>query len=524
MKTRYNILALASLLCLGLVSCSDDDADLSGSASEIDITATVGSGTRTTPQAADDRACMFQTSDRLHVEAGGQKADYVYDGYGWTVAEGSARMTWAADKYEFTAVYPASAASTEPFVLPADQSTAEAIASADYMTYSGTHYKTDGTVSLEMERQTARIIVIPVLSNEFDNQDVSIDGVKVYADNTIGDVENITAFTPLKSGGSYTALVAPTLSKGIKNIEVALRQPDGTIRRFYLSDYTFTSGKSYSFKLKLGKNGIILESADINEWADGEDGYLSSDDENAITLYKDVNTIFANKPGYISHEIIMDVIDERKNLDVEGNINGTDLRNIRESAGCPYHEGDPVKYRDIETLYLFAEIKTCGEPYMESSDGTLYYPEDDVLGDHMFEGSILKEFTIPSVTMIGKCAFKDSENLSIIQYKNATKLKEIGDEAFSCTALKQIEIHVNVKKIGKAFTDMKGIPEIVIMRAPSTATIDNMAFEGTTADLLVINDSWLESDNAPVKNDDGTWTWCGGIFKDVQKLSEYIQQ
>ena len=93
------------------------------------------------------------------------------------------------------------------------------------------------------------------------------------------------------------------------------------------------------------------------------------------------------------------------NLKIVGKINGTDLKFIREMAGCDYY-GDKTDGK-LSILDLSeAKIVEGGDAYI-SYNGLCEYTNNDKLGDYVFyDCSGLTSLTLPSsVTSIGGFAF-----------------------------------------------------------------------------------------------------------------------
>ena len=100
------------------------------------------------------------------------------------------------------------------------------------------------------------------------------------------------------------------------------------------------------------------------------------------------------------------------NLKIMGEINGTDLRFIREMAGCDYNgKGTEGK---LATLDLSEAKIVKGGDYYYNYYGC--YTLDDVIGNQAFDGcSSLTSLTLPSsVTSIGCSAFSGCSGLSSI--------------------------------------------------------------------------------------------------------------
>ena len=171
-----------------------------------------------------------------------------------------------------------------------------------------------------------------------------------------------------------------------------------------------------------------------------------------------------------------DRISEKKkylitNLKIVGEVNGTDLRLIREMAG---RDGFSTTAGKLSILDLSeAKIVKGGSPYFGA-----IYTSNDKLGQSAFEGcSSLTSLTIPSsVTEIGLSAFSGCSGL--ISLTIPSSVTWIGQSAFEgCSSLTSLTIPSSVTSIGwYAFKGCSGLTSLTI---PSGVTsIGSYAFYG----------------------------------------------
>ena len=126
----------------------------------------------------------------------------------------------------------------------------------------------------------------------------------------------------------------------------------------------------------------------------------------AIQAADDLKTIELKEAGTLSSQINSTEKYNITNLKISGPINGTDLRMIRDMAGCDYQTNSTDG--KLVTLDLSeAKIVSGGGFYYIDNDGHHYYTKDNVLGDYAFYGCrSLTSIEIPSsVTSIGDYAF-----------------------------------------------------------------------------------------------------------------------
>ena len=154
------------------------------------------------------------------------------------------------------------------------------------------------------------------------------------------------------------------------------------------------------------------------------------------------------------------------NLKIIGEINGTDLRMIREMAGCDYNcekTGGKLSMLDLSD----AKIVKGGLPYIKYIGGV--YTSNDKLGYAAFYGcSGLTSLTIPSsVTSIGEFAFNGCSGLTSLTIPSS--VTSIGESAFyGCSGLTSLTIPSSVTSIGEsAFLGCSGLTSFTI---PSSVT------------------------------------------------------
>ncbi len=139
----------------------------------------------------------------------------------------------------------------------------------------------------------------------------------------------------------------------------------------------------------------------------GSTAILAADDgliTKQITLKLDEAGTLPNKIAVSRKNLIT-------NLKIVGKINGTDLKFIREMAGCDFYgreTGGKLSILDLSE----AKIVAGGSAYVWYDEK--YYTSNDKLGDYAFKDcSGLTSLTIPSgVTSIGGDAFYDCSGLT----------------------------------------------------------------------------------------------------------------
>ena len=170
------------------------------------------------------------------------------------------------------------------------------------------------------------------------------------------------------------------------------------------------------------------------------------------------------------------------NLKIVGEVNGTDLRLIRDMAGAAYFGEEftpgntPGK---LSTLDLSeTKIVNGGTYYYSFSINTSFYTSDDCLGHCAFSGcKSLTSLVIPSgVTSIGQYAFSGCKGLTSLVIPSG--VTSIDRYVFSdCSGLTNLVIPSGVTSIEEAaFSGCSGLTSLTI---PSSVTsIGPSAFSG----------------------------------------------
>ena len=202
---------------------------------------------------------------------------------------------------------------------------------------------------------------------------------------------------------------------------------------------------------------------------------IQAADEGLIT--KQI-TIKLDKAGTLPNRISSSKKYLITNLKIVGEVNGKDLRFIREMAGCDFY----MKKTDGKLSILDlsdAKIVKSYDSYVW--DGGDQNGSNDELGYSVFKGcSVLTSVTIPSsVTSIGGSAFEGCSGLTSVTIPSS--VTSIGGSAFKdCSGLTSLAIPSSVTWIGgSAFKGCSGLTSITI---PSSVTeIGGAAFSGCSS-------------------------------------------
>lgn len=151
-------------------------------------------------------------------------------------------------------------------------------------------------------------------------------------------------------------------------------------------------------------------------------------------------TIKLEKAGTLPDKIGSTKKKQITNLKIIGEINGTDLRMIREMAGKDVRDNDTDGMLSVLDL-SDAKIVEGGDYYYIHH--SYYSTSNDKIGDYTFHGcSVLTSLTLPSgLTEIGDDAFQYCSGLTSI-YVYTEKLPKMGSSVFGDCDAKKCTVYV----------------------------------------------------------------------------------
>ena len=294
---KYMTLAAAAMLT---AACSQEDLTTSyqDDPNAVQITAQVGEGdvsggfvTRSTPAGGTtEEEGNFKSGDRISVSTADQgPVVYAFDGSAWSPENGKF-LKWTSSHMTFTAYYPvAEGVDENTFVVPTDQTDANKIAAADYMTYSSSvdRAQDHNGVNLQMQRKMARIVINPILQTQFD--EYTVTAVTVHG-NTAGYSGGTTTTGDLAvnaykhTDGKFYALLSPTTADAIRYfIDVTVTKGDVSETLHAKGIPATTAGNSYTINLTVGRNVANITGITINEWTSG--ATIGTDEEAELVPY-----------------------------------------------------------------------------------------------------------------------------------------------------------------------------------------------------------------------------------------------
>ena len=205
-------------------------------------------------------------------------------------------------------------------------------------------------------------------------------------------------------------------------------------------------------------------------------GCLSIQAANDDLITKQI-TIKLDEAGTLPDKISESQKNLITNLKIVGKINGTDLKFIREMAGCDVNGKETDGKLSILDL-SDAKIVEGGSAYYSDRDDGFIHTSNDKLGDYVFyDCSGLTNLTLPSsVTSIGGYAFWGCSGLTSLTLPSG--VTSIGNYTFyGCRGLTSLTLPSSVTSIGNdAFTGCSGLTSMTL---PSGVTsIGDYAFYG----------------------------------------------
>ncbi len=300
MKTLNYKIVLVSLM--GLIACQSEELDeFNATPNDVQIEVSVGEMVpRSNPTGDEITSAQFNTGDRIAMNTEDQATVvYTFNGNKWVPEEGKF-LKWNKPQHDFCAYYPAETY-TGIEDVPTEQSDADKIVSADYMSFTQTVTKpANATLKLEMQRQTSRIVINEAQftwGNQYrdgDNVVYEVKNILVHCEGGNGIID----ITPYKASGKYYALVNPgTANANAPFITLTVAPKpgqSGTEEQLIVRGIPeHKAGISYNCRLTLGKDKAELNKVTLEDWGAAEYPW-SGTASNGYTVY---DTYYAGK-GY----------------------------------------------------------------------------------------------------------------------------------------------------------------------------------------------------------------------------------
>ena len=269
------MLAVAALFG-GLTACNNELTEPQADQvpeNAVRITASINNPfatTRSMPLGTVEDQAKFKEGDEILVTSdySDQRATYRFDGTAWKPKDGK-YLLWKYDWPEsFRAFYTVEsglqAVAGEPYVFPTDQSSIDKIAKADIMFANLNPAKTKEVLHFAMQRQTARLIVkIAGFNSEFP-ADAKVENVKFHSRRAGASQATYTPYADGegKAGSTYTVLVRGDASDHTVSLTVG-----GKAMTAKLQEYSYDQGKSYTYRLTVGKEKLEPGEVTVADWS-----------------------------------------------------------------------------------------------------------------------------------------------------------------------------------------------------------------------------------------------------------------
>ena len=281
MKIMKRLMGCAAAI-LALTACSESEDLLAAYHSDskaVHITAQVGKAsadgfTRSNPLGTAEEQAKFNENDEISVQADGQDAvTYKLVGSEWQ-PQGNKFLKWEKETMNFTAYYPASFDGN--ITQPTEYTSPESLAAADFMSFTGNVTNSgNNSLTLTMERKMARVVVEIAGFNDQYTTDATVKSVTING--------NIKAYK--HSDNKFYALINPNSPSSATAPFLTLEVEDGTSKttETLTNTPTFEAGKSYTYKLTVGKNKIAVSGITVADWTEGK--IIPDDDKAKYTPY-----------------------------------------------------------------------------------------------------------------------------------------------------------------------------------------------------------------------------------------------
>ena len=271
-----------------LAACStDDEQGTNTAANEVKITANVGGNsifTRSNPLGTKAEQESFNENDAISVTTEGKTVVYTKNKDGqW--ANANDYLVWTGNAQTFEACYPGNSTnSISEGHIEADQSDITKIAQSDYMTCRKEIEKkdipTDRQLTLNLERQTARVIVnVSGFGDEFKDLNPTLSAVEVYSKLKVPaeESDSYVGIQACKKDNVFYALVSPGSANSTEKflkLTVTYNDGEGKPTQTKVLDVTgipaLEKAESYTYDVRIGKDNAIIGSVSVADWGTGD--------------------------------------------------------------------------------------------------------------------------------------------------------------------------------------------------------------------------------------------------------------
>ena len=390
------------------------------------IAATVGGNsifTRSNPLGTKAEQESFNENDAISVTTEGKTVVYTKNKDGqW--ANANDYLVWTGNAQTFEACYPGNSTnSISVGYVAADQSTIEKIALSDYMTCRKEIEKkdipTDRQLTLNLERQTARVIVkVSGFGDEFKDLNPTLSAVEVYSKLKVpaGESDSYAAIKTYKKDNVFYALVSPGTGNDAEKflkLTVTYNDGDGKPTQTKVLDVTgipaLDKAMSYTYDVKIGKDKATIGSVSVTDWEPGDDitgGDAVTTTENAVLIIKNAlaagekNIEIRNLPAN-ADKSVFDAIREALKGANDGSIELT-VYGVEALPSSAFLNCKPLKVINLQDVKSIESVA-----FQDCIDlETIYAPRVSSISDFAFaDCPQLKSVTLGNISAAGFSIF-----------------------------------------------------------------------------------------------------------------------
>ena len=417
-----------------LAACSTEDEQVRFAGDEVKVNATIGGEsvfTRSIPIGSTEEQSVFQDFDQIGISVnGGAAHKYEMKNGVWGVAESEVPMKWESEATDFKAFYPYSYNnvnnSFDNGQICTEQNIKEGLALSDYMTAKKTYpnIPENRQLDLTFKRQTARVVIDienSTFMNEFDQPYVA--EINIYSQLQLpatqgADVSAIKAYKvdDANPKSSWVALVAPNAEDANKDFICISVQENSTgeTKAYSIKGIpNLESGKSYTYKLKIGKDKAIIDNVTVTDWKEGTAipggeaslVMVASVKESVAKQLENGNDVELTLPSNASLDLFDAIKNALKDKGVQESSVNITLKGVMRI---------PQK--------AFGNLPEGVAPWF-----VVRLPDATIIEDDAFQGSTLTAIYAPKVEEIKFRAFSQCEKLGIVDMRKASR---IGSMAF----------------------------------------------------------------------------------------------
>ena len=447
-----------------LAACStDDEQGTNTAANEVKITATVGGNsifTRSNPLGTEAEQESFNENDAISVTTEGKTVVYTKNKAGqW--ANANDYLVWTGNAQTFEACYPGNSTnSISEGHIEADQSDITKIAQSDYMTCRKEIKKkdipTDRQLTLNLERQTARVIVnVSGFGDEFKDLNPTLSAVEVYSKLKVpaedGDTYSaIKAYQTTDENGSkvFYALVSPGAANSKQNfLKLTVTYNDGEgnptqTKELYVTGIpALEKAMSYAYDVKIGKDKATIGSVSVADWGNG-DPIKGGDASTAVTVASVKESVAKQLENGNDVEL---TLPSNASLDLFDAI-----KNALKDKGVPESSVN-ITLKGVMRIpqKAFGNLPEGVAPWFK----VVRLPDATIIEDEAFQGSTLTEIYAPKVEEINFRAFYLCNQLEIVDMRKASRIKYSAFE--QCGLLERVRFGA-LSSAGQLYEDGTG--------------------------------------------------------------------